>query len=122
MTSLALISTQAAGLASRMVTRWGMSDRLGQVQLGPRDNPYLSGPTGYAGAKPLSENIAEAIDTEVRRIAGESYEEAKRLLTAHGKQLDPLAAALVARETATDGASGDNEIEYLNYVSSNVSR
>jgi cell division protease FtsH len=91
---------QATGLARRMVTRWGMSDRLGLVQLAPRDNPYLSAPTGgYVGAKPFSEVTAEAIDAEVRRIIEESHDEARRLLNAHRKQLDALAAALVARET-----------------------
>jgi cell division protease FtsH len=93
---------QATGLASRMVTRWGMSDRLGLVQLGPRDNPYLSGPTGYIGSKPFSDDTAAAIDAEVRRIIGESHEEAKRLLTEHRKPLDALAAALVARETLNE--------------------
>jgi len=93
---------QATGLARRMVTRWGMSDRLGLVQLAPRENPYLSGPNGYAGDRPFSEETAEAIDEEVRRIIAESHEEAKRLLTAHRKQLDALAAALVARETLSE--------------------
>jgi cell division protease FtsH len=93
---------QATGLAGRMVTRWGMSDRLGLVQLAPRENPYLSGPSGYAGAKPFSEETAEAIDAEVRRIIAESHEEAKRLLAAHRRQLDALAAALVARESLSE--------------------
>ena len=93
---------QATALARRMVTRWGMSDRLGLVQLAPRDNPYLSGPAGYVGEKPFSEDTAEAIDAEVRRIIGESHEEAKRLLSANRKQLDALAAALVARETLNE--------------------
>jgi cell division protease FtsH len=93
---------QATGLARRMVTRWGMSDRLGLVQLAPRDNPYLSGVTGYGPERPFSEETAEAIDEEVRRIIAESHEEAKRLLTAHRKQLDALATALVARETLSE--------------------
>jgi cell division protease FtsH len=97
---------QATGLARRMVTRWGMSDRLGLVQLAPRENPYLSGPNGYAGGhageRPFSEETAEAIDAEVRRIISESHEEAKRLLTANRRQLDALAAALVARETLSE--------------------
>jgi cell division protease FtsH len=95
---------QATGLARRMVTRWGMSDRLGLVQLAPRDNPYLSGPNGYAGMgeKPFSEETAEAIDEEVRRIIKESHDEAKRLLAAHRGQLDALADALVARETLNE--------------------
>jgi cell division protease FtsH len=93
---------QATALARRMVTRWGMSDRLGLVQLAPRDNPYLSGPAGYVGEKPFSEDTAEAIDAEVRRIIGESHDEAKRLLSANRKPLDALAAALVARETLNE--------------------
>jgi cell division protease FtsH len=93
---------QATGLARQMVTRWGMSERLGLVQLAPRENPYLSGPGGYAGAKPFSENTAEAIDAEVLKIIGESHDEAKRLLIVHRKQLDALAQALVARETLNE--------------------
>jgi cell division protease FtsH len=93
---------QATALARRMVTRWGMSDRLGLVELAPRDNPYLNGPGGYGGARPFSEETAEAIDAEVRKIIGESHEEAKRLLTAHRKQLDALAEALLAQETLNE--------------------
>jgi cell division protease FtsH len=93
---------QATGLARRMVTRWGMSERLGLVQLAPQENPYLNGPGGYAGTRPFSEGTAEAIDAEVRKIIGESHEEAKRLLTMHRKQLDALAQALVARETLNE--------------------
>ncbi|HEX5019581.1 MAG TPA: ATP-dependent zinc metalloprotease FtsH, partial [Candidatus Binatia bacterium] len=49
---------QATGLARRMVTRWGMSERLGLVQLAPRDNPYLNGSGGYMGTRPFSEGTA----------------------------------------------------------------
>jgi cell division protease FtsH len=93
---------QATGLARRMVTRWGMSERLGLVQLAPRENPYLNGANGYAGAKPFSEETAEAIDAEVHRIISESYAEAARLLRAHRTQLDALAAALLSRETLNE--------------------
>ena len=94
---------QATGLARGMVTRWGMSDRLGLVQLAPKENPYLNGAAGFAGgAKPFSEETAEAIDAEVRRIIGESHEEAKRLLSAHRQQLDALVEALLARETLNE--------------------
>jgi cell division protease FtsH len=93
---------QATGLARRMVTRWGMSDRLGLVQLAPQENPYLSGAGGFSGAKPFSDQTAETIDAEVQRIIGESHEEAKRLLAAHRKQLDALAEALLTRETLNE--------------------
>jgi cell division protease FtsH len=51
------------------------------------------------GARPFSEETAQAIDAEVRTIIGESHNEAKRLLGEHRQQLDALVAALLARET-----------------------
>jgi cell division protease FtsH len=96
---------QATMLARNMVTRWGMSDQLGMVQLAPRQNPYLAGSDGYGGygmyggVRPFSEETARAIDAEVLRIIAESHDEARRLLTEHRKELDALAAALLARET-----------------------
>jgi cell division protease FtsH len=85
-----------------MVTRWGMSERLGMVQLAPRENPYLSSTNGYAGERPFSEETAEVIDAEVGKIIGESHDEARRLLSAHRQQLDALVDALLARETLNE--------------------
>jgi len=94
---------QATGLARRMVTRWGMSERIGMVQLAPRDNPYLAGHEAYMGSKPFSEQTAETIDEEVRRIIGESHQDALRLLGQHRKSLNALAKALLDRETLNEG-------------------
>src|SRR6266404_4031065 len=93
---------QATQLARRMVTRWGMSDQLGLVQLAPRENPYLSGSDGYGGSRPCSDATAAAIDAEVRTIIGESHDEARRLLSAHRQQLDALVDALLSRETLNE--------------------
>ena len=93
---------QATSLARRMVTRWGMSERLGLVQLAPRDNPYLGGAGAYTGTKPFSEDTAKTIDAEVSRIINESHDEAKRLLNEHRQQLDALAQALLSRETLNE--------------------
>ncbi|HEX2123891.1 MAG TPA: ATP-dependent zinc metalloprotease FtsH, partial [Thermoanaerobaculia bacterium] len=71
---------QATALARSMVTRWGMSERLGMVQLAPRENPYLARMDGLGTARVVSEHTAAAVDAEVRRIIGESHDEAKRLL------------------------------------------
>lgn len=90
---------QATNLARSMVTRWGMSEKLGMVQLAPRENPFLGTVAGYDGARPFSEETARAIDVEVRRIIEESHDEAKRLLSAHRRELDALADALLQRET-----------------------
>ena len=94
--------TQATELARNMVTRWGMSDKLGLVQLAPQRNPYLAGPGGiggYSGEKPFSEETARLIDAEVHQIIAGSHDEARRLLEAHRRELDALVAALLERET-----------------------
>jgi cell division protease FtsH len=87
---------QATNLARAMVTRWGMSDRLGMVQLATRQNPYLG---GIDGSKPFSEETARVIDAEVQRIISECHDDALRLLREHRKALDALVEALLSRET-----------------------
>jgi len=96
---------QATQLARNMVTRWGMSDVLGMVQLAPRQNPYLGGPAAFVGDKPFSEETARLIDAEVHRIVNECHDEAKRLIAKHRRSLDALVAALLERETL-----GEDEI------------
>jgi cell division protease FtsH len=93
---------QATTLAYQMVTRWGMSETLGTVELAPRENPYLAGHSSWGGEKPYSEETAKKIDTEVLKIISESHDEAKRLIGAYRKQLDSLAGALLERETLDD--------------------
>jgi cell division protease FtsH len=90
---------QATQLARNMVTRWGMSDTLGLVQYAPRRNSYLGATAGFGADRPYSEETAHTIDAEVRRIVGESYEEALRLLRAHRDALEALVAALLKRDT-----------------------
>jgi len=90
---------QATDLARRMVMRWGMSERVGLVQLAPRENPYLNRFVPSGDDRPFSEATAQAIDAEESRITAESHEEARHLLTAHRTELDKLAHALLERET-----------------------
>jgi cell division protease FtsH len=95
---------QATSLARDMVTRWGMSERLGMVQLAPRENAYLARADGFpSGPRPFSEETARAIDDEVHGIIAESHDTARRLLSQHRAALDALAAALLARETLDEG-------------------
>lgn len=88
---------QASQLARNMVTRWGMSDKLGMVQLAPRENRYLGG--GFGEGRPYGEETARLVDAEVQRIIGECHDAAKRLLVEHRRALDALVAALLERET-----------------------
>jgi cell division protease FtsH len=90
---------QATALARNMVTRWGMSEKVGLVQLAPRSNPYLGGAPAFGADRPFSETTAHTIDTEVQRIIAESYAEACRLLRGHRNALDALVEALLQRET-----------------------
>lgn len=94
---------QATNIARGMVTRWGMSDRLGMIQLAPKSNPYLNNqPTGNFGAKPFSDHTAQAIDDEVLRIIKECHVEARRLLHDHRQALNALAEALLQNETLNE--------------------
>lgn len=95
---------KATGIARRMVTRWGMSDELGMVELAGRENPYLSSGYGPLGRKDISEHTAQQVDQEVRRIIQECHAEATRLLKEHRVQLDVVAKALLERETLDEVA------------------
>jgi cell division protease FtsH len=91
---------QATDLARQMVTRWGMSERLGPVTLAPRDDPYLNSPfSGFSNSRPYSEATAKLVDEEVLRILQECYEDGLRLLREHRDALDRLAIALLEKET-----------------------
>jgi cell division protease FtsH len=89
---------QATMIARNMVTRWGMSDKLGLVELTPRQNPYLSN-GGFSGSNPFSEETSKIIDEEVLRILKQAHEEALNLLKKYRKELDALASALMKQET-----------------------
>jgi hypothetical protein len=96
---------QATELARQMVTRWGMSERLGPVTLAPRDGTAGGGMESYGfGGKPYGSATADAIDAEVLRILEEGASEATRLLRAHRRELDRLAAALLEHETLDEPA------------------
>jgi len=96
---------QATDLARQMITRWGMSARLGPVSLAPRDGgPGSVDGFAFGGGKPYSEATAEAIDAEVRRLLEEAEVEAGRLLRAHRSELDALASTLLEHETLDEAA------------------
>jgi cell division protease FtsH len=96
---------QATELARQMVTRWGMSARLGPVTLAPREGSSAGGPENFGfGGKPYGAATADAIDQEVQRLLEEAASEATRLLERHRRELDGLAAALLEHETLDEPA------------------
>ena len=90
---------QATEIARNMVTRWGMSDAVGMVQLAPPQNRFLGGGASFPGDKPFSDETARLVDAEVQRIIRECHEQAKRLLRQHREALDALVRALLDQET-----------------------
>lgn len=91
---------QATDLARQMVTRWGMSERLGPVTLAPREGTSGGGLDGFGlNGKPYGSAMADAIDAEIQRLLKEAAAEARNLLETHRRELDQLAAALLEHET-----------------------
>lgn len=89
-------------IVRQRVTRWGMSDKLGPVEMAPSSSPYLDGRADDATiglARPQCESTATQIDTEVKRILQDAYVEAIRLLSERRHELDWLAEALLEHET-----------------------
>jgi cell division protease FtsH len=86
---------QVTRLARGMVTRWGMSEKVGFVTVAPQDgqSPLLP------GAEPVSPATQELVDAEVRRIVDEQRDVAWKVLTENRDKLDSLAAALLEHET-----------------------
>ncbi|MBL8741791.1 MAG: ATP-dependent zinc metalloprotease FtsH, partial [Myxococcales bacterium] len=90
---------QASNLARRMVTEFGMSDRIGPIHYGTDDDNVFLGKDFSAPRRYYSEGIAQMIDEEVKRLVEEGHEAARTILTQHRDILDKLAQALLDRET-----------------------
>ena len=90
---------RATGLARSMVTKWGLSEKLGPLMYDEDDGEVFLGMSAGVKPKPHSQQTAKAIDEEVRRIIDECYAEAKRLLTESEDKLHLMANALIEFET-----------------------
>ncbi|KAF0143908.1 MAG: cell division protease FtsH [Nitrospirae bacterium] len=89
---------RATDLARRMVTEWGMSEKLGPLTFGKKEEQVFLG-RDIAKHKDYSEKTAEDIDEEVKRIVIEAYERAKTLLANNFDTLDVFAKTLLEKET-----------------------
>jgi cell division protease FtsH len=88
---------RATELARKMVCEWGMSDEMGPLTFGKKDEQIFLG-REIATHKDYSEETAEKIDKEVSRIVRENYERAKKLLSAHIDILHRLSEELLIKE------------------------
>ncbi|MGD0899047.1 MAG: ATP-dependent zinc metalloprotease FtsH, partial [Thermoguttaceae bacterium] len=93
----------ATQIARRMITHWGMSERLGPVAFrDSEEHPFLG--REIAQPRQFSEHTAQLIDEEVSRILREAFKRACEMLTEHREKLDALAHALEQEETLDDVA------------------
>ena len=89
---------RVTAIARQMVTRWGMSERVGTISFSERSSPFAMG--GETGApSDYSETMAEIIDEEVESIVNASYARALELMTTHRLTLDRIAQELRKHET-----------------------
>ena len=89
---------RVTAIARAMITKFGMSEKLGTLAIGrSKDNPFLG--RDYYEERDYSEDVAKMIDEEVRNIVDRCYQRASDTLTTHRKQLDDIVKALLERET-----------------------
>jgi cell division protease FtsH len=90
--------SQATKLARSMVTQWGFSDKLGRVSYGDNQEEVFLGHS-VARTQNVSEETAQIIDAEVRRLIDEAYAEARKILTKYKKEWIAIAEGLLEYET-----------------------
>ena len=88
---------RATDLARKMVCEWGMSEKLGPLTFGKKDEEIFLG-REIATRRDFSDQVALEIDHEVKRLVVDSYERTKRVLTEHIHTLKALAEALLEKE------------------------
>jgi cell division protease FtsH len=89
---------RATGLARRMVTQFGMSEKVGPLAVGDKEQEIFLG-REFAQRREISERTAQLVDDEVKRLVDEAYARATEILTANRPLLDAIAVALLERET-----------------------
>ncbi len=89
---------RVTAIARAMITKFGMSEKLGTLAIGrSKDNPFLG--RDYYEERDYSEDVARQIDEEVRNLVDRCYQRATDIITTHRKQLDDIVTALLDRET-----------------------
>jgi len=89
---------RATDLAYRMISLWGMSDKIGPVSVSRISNPFLGG--GVQSVE-ISPDLAREIDEEVQRLLTTLYEKAKKILEENKEAILKVAEKLVEKETLT---------------------
>jgi cell division protease FtsH len=90
---------RASQIARNMVTKWGLSEKLGPLMYAEDENDMYLGRGGGGQSSSVSAETARLIDSEVRSIIDQCYGSAKQILTDHRDKLDAMADALMKYET-----------------------
>ncbi|MEQ9452340.1 MAG: ATP-dependent zinc metalloprotease FtsH [Pseudomonadales bacterium] len=98
---------RATSLARNMVTKWGLSDKLGPLMYDEDDGEPFLGMSAGARAKPRSDETSKAIDQEVRAIIDECYKTAEQILSENVDKLHAMADALMEYETLSSDQLDD---------------
>jgi cell division protease FtsH len=88
---------RATALARQMVCEWGMSEKLGPVVFGQKEQSMFLG-RSFGAKRDVSDEMALEIDREIKRLVTENYERTKRVLTEQMASLKALAEALLEKE------------------------
>ena len=91
---------QATSIARRYVTQWGLSDTIGPILVGDVEQELFLG-RDIQTRREVSEQTAQLVDSEVKRVAFEAHARAVAVLTEHRALLDIVATQLLERETLT---------------------
>ena len=91
---------QATSIARRYVTQWGLSDTIGPILVGDNEQELFLG-RDIQSRREISEQTAQLVDAEVKRVVMEAHGRAVSVLTEHRALLDIVAAQLLERETLT---------------------
>ena len=91
---------QATAIARRYVAQWGLSDVIGPVLIGDVEQELFLG-RDIQSRREVSEQMAQLVDTEVKRVLFEAHDRAVQVLTEHRSLLEIVAANLLERETLT---------------------
>jgi cell division protease FtsH len=89
---------RATGLARRMVTQFGMSELIGPLAVGDKEQEIFLG-REFAQRREISERTAQMVDDEVKRLVDEAYARATTIISGNRELLDRIADALLERET-----------------------
>ena len=110
---------QVANVARQMITKFGMSDKIGPVALGRSQGGMFLG-RDIASERDFSEDTAATIDSEVSELVDSAYKRATKVLTENRGMLDEMAEMLIERETIDSEDIQDlinrSEVKVANYI------